>query len=279
MRRTPTRIPARSEAPRGAAGPGTSAEASASGKADNLIVFTSPSGGVGTSTLTALIALTLHSRDLRCALLDADLDGGGLGVLLGIEHEPGLTLQDLDAPLGRIEGEALGQELPHWEDMGVLAHTPWRGNAPEWWELEAAAQALGETNDVVLVDAGRGRTLEETPLLAGSRRIVLTELSVLGMVRAKAHIAAIGRHGGDAPLLVGADPQGAPRRSAADALSTADAIAYLDDDVLGPLRCAPALCADLLAGLGIRAVPRRNRRVCEAIAVHITEALGIEPQW
>lgn len=276
----------------------------------NLIVLTSACGGVGTTTLMTLIGLVLKARDVGCALMDADLDGGGLSVLLGIEHEPGPSLQDLDAPLGHIEGSALNQELPHWEGMSVLASAPWRGRTPDWWEIEAAALALGESNDVVLVDAGRGRVLEEVPSLARMPGIVVAELSVLGMARTKAHLSRLARlaqatgHEAHArgsglegtvgagagntgntnstagmargsPVIVGAEPLGAPRRSASDALATAEAIAYLDDDVLGPLRRTPALCADTLAGLGVRAVPRRNRRVVAAIAERIMEEIGL----
>ena len=39
----------------------------------NLISFTSPSGGIGLSTITALVALTLSTQDIDCALLDADI--------------------------------------------------------------------------------------------------------------------------------------------------------------------------------------------------------------
>ncbi|NEG55333.1 P-loop NTPase [Bifidobacterium sp. SMA15] len=239
-----------------------------------IVTFTSPSGGVGLSTMVALTGLTLAKRGIRCAMLDADLSGGGLDVLLGIEHEPGLTLQDLDAPLGRIEGDALNHELPQWEGLRVLSHSPWRGDPPDWWELQAAIEALGEANDVVLVDAGRGEAMAHAPELACSRRVVAIELSVLGMARAKAHLAGIDRlegsvAGGDCggdPLIVGMSPRGASRRASDTAVAMAEVIAYLGDDVLGPVRCVPSLCADILAGLGIRSVPRRNRRVIDAIA-------------
>ena len=122
----------------------------------NLISFTSPSGGIGLSTITALVALTLSMQDIDCALLDADIPHGGLGILLGIEHEPGLSLQDIDAPLGRIDGKAFNLELPHWEGINVLACASWRGQLPEWWQMQAAIQALCEANRMVLADVGDG---------------------------------------------------------------------------------------------------------------------------
>ena len=49
----------------------------------NLVAFSSPSGGIGLSTLTALIALNLSEQGVDCALLDADIPNGGLGILAG----------------------------------------------------------------------------------------------------------------------------------------------------------------------------------------------------
>ena len=246
----------------------------------NLVAFSSPSGGVGLSTLLALTALTLHQKHVQCALLDADLTGGGLGVLLGIEHEPGLSMQDLDAPLGHIEGEALNLELPHWERMPVLAHTPWRGKNPDRWQMQAAAQAMCEANQLVLADIGRAQIWQRAPELALAQQVVAVELSVLGLARAKAHLAALRRvHESlaglasvpQSPIIVAREPRGAPRRSAATTVATAEAIAYLGADILGPVRHTPALCSDILEGLGIREVPRRNRRVVGALAEQLAE--------
>ena len=245
-----------------------------------VVVFTSPSGGIGTSTLTALTGLTLRGRDMECALFDADLDGGGLDVLLGIEHEPGLTLQDLDAPLGHIEGEALNHELPQWDGIHVLAHAPWRGGRPDWWELEAAAEALADANDVVLVDAGRGGAMPHVPPFAKARQVMVVDLTVLGIARARAHLdwlrstAGDADAGGEPPIIVGIEPRGAPRRRAASSMALTEAIAYLGEDVIGPLHVTPSLCADMLEGLGIRSVPKRNRRAIDALADEIRVAGG-----
>ncbi|WP_145885649.1 P-loop NTPase [Bifidobacterium angulatum] len=154
----------------------------------NLISFTSPSGGIGLSTITALVALTLSMQDIDCALLDADIPHGGLGILLGIEHEPGLSLQDIDAPLGRIDGKAFNLELPHWEGINVLACASWRGQLPEWWQMQAAIQALCEANRMVLADVGDGTVWEYVPELLMAQHVVAVELSVLGLARAKAHL-------------------------------------------------------------------------------------------
>ena len=69
-----------------------------------------PEEGAATAEYAVvLVALTLSMQDIDCALLDADIPHGGLGILLGIEHEPGLSLQDIDAPLGRILNCLIGK--------------------------------------------------------------------------------------------------------------------------------------------------------------------------
>lgn len=257
----------------------------------NLAVFSSPIGGVGTSTLMALTARALHGRSVECALFDADLTGGGLNVLLGIEGESGLTMQGLDAPLGRIDGPALNRELPHWDGIPVLAHTPWNGDMPQWWEMRAALQALCDANTVVLADAGSGDAWERLPELARAPQVVAVELSVLGMARAKAHLARLetlreetaGGHGPDMlpsscpPLLVGVDPRAKGGRGSSSPLALAEAIAYLGDDVLGPVRWVPALASDMLDGLGIREVPKRNRKVVDTLAERVERSARAFP--
>ncbi|WP_214358815.1 cobalamin biosynthesis protein CobQ [Bifidobacterium santillanense] len=242
----------------------------------NLVTFTSPGGGVGLTTLMALCGLTLAKRGIGCALMDADLTGGGLGVLLGIEHEPGLTMQDLDAPLGHIEGDALNHELPQWEGIRVLAHAPWLGEDPDEWELQAAANALCAANELVLADAGRGEALRQIPALAKAPQIVAIELSALGLARARSHLAMLERlRAGDGtddpPIVVGVEPRGTTKRAASSAVALREAVERFGDDALGPMRCDPALCADIMNGLGIRAVPKQSRQVINALSDRIAD--------
>ena len=250
----------------------------------NLVSFTSPSGGIGLSTITALVALTLSSQDVECALLDVDIPHGGMGILLGIEHEPGLSLQDIDAPLGQIDGKALNLELPHWEDVNVLASATWRGSLPEWWQIQAAIQALCEANQIVLADAGDGAVWEYMPELLMAQHVIAVELSVLGLARAKAHLSQLQRlrqellgGNGDqaAPIVVLTEPRGAPLRSTSSAIAVTEAIAYLGGDALGPIQHVPRLCADILEGLGIGATPRCNRPAIEALSERVLESANI----
>ena len=71
----------------------------------NVVVIDSVVAGVGTSTLAALLARELSERGLKCVLVDADLQGGGLDVLLGVENEDGSRFGEISAPLGNIDGK------------------------------------------------------------------------------------------------------------------------------------------------------------------------------
>lgn len=236
----------------------------------NIVTLTSPSGGVGLSTLTAMLAWTLTNRQTSCALIDLDVTGGGIDVLLGIEQEPGLCMQDLDAPLGSIDGAALNDELPCWQQVHVLSYSPWRGKQPETWEMRAAIEALTDANGIVLVDAGRGGAFTDLPELLSSPHIVAVELSVLGLARAKAHLDTLAGKGVRRPIIVGMQPRGGPRHGGTVAL--AEATAYLGGQMVGSVRMDARLCASILAGTGITRISRRNRNLLERLADSVEQA-------
>ncbi|WEV58697.1 hypothetical protein OZX67_07840 [Bifidobacterium sp. ESL0728] len=149
-------------------------------------VFLSASGGVGLSALCSLTALQLKVQGTRTALVDGDFTSGGLDTLLGLENDKGLRFGTLNAPLGKIDGEVLCKRLPHWEGMPVLAFDSWNSETPEWWEVEAVLTALERSADVVLVDGSRGQIVDMVPALGRAPVVVVAELSVLGLARAKA---------------------------------------------------------------------------------------------
>lgn len=90
------------------------------------MVVGSAVAGVGASTLAALLARELTERGCKSVLVDADLNGGGLDVLLGVEDEDGSRFGDISAPLGKVDGKALLRELPVWDGVPLLACNPWR---------------------------------------------------------------------------------------------------------------------------------------------------------
>ncbi|WP_081867340.1 hypothetical protein [Bifidobacterium bombi] len=268
----------------------------------NVVVVQCASGGVGLTTLCALLSLELTGRGCSCVLVDADFQKGGLDVLLGMENDQGLRFGSLDIPLGNVSGMALYRQLPQWEGVRVLAFDPWDGDAPQPWLVEAVIRALAAVVDVVVVDAAYGSVLADAPALYQAPRVVLVELSVLGTIRSQALLrTAYGAAGGagshgheghasaqsgvDAPggglvgvgygpmevpahtphhmAIVGMRPRGAPGRRGV--LKQEEASLYLGREFVGTLHADAKLAGDVLEGLGIRNVPKTLRPAVGAV--------------
>lgn len=216
----------------------------------NTVVFSSASGGAGTSVFAA----------------------GGIDVLLGIENEPGLRFQTVDIPLGKTEGAALNGELPQWERVGVLASQPWNGSDPEPWTVSAVLEALAQANDVVVVDIGAPSALHSLPMLRQCRQVVLAELTVLGLARARAARAMMIRQGESRPIMVGVVPRGLSRRGGV--VDAHEASEYLHEELAGVVAPDRGLHGDVLEGLGIRAIGKSSRKAVDAVVGAIETGLG-----
>lgn len=266
----------------------------------NVITCSSASGGIGTTLTAAILAQQLAKRHASTALVDADLRvaGGGLDVVLGLEHERGVRWHDVHAPLGQLNGPALQRKLPKWKGVAVLSHNPWQGEAPDWWEVQAAVQALAQEDDAVVVDAGRGEMIEQVATLVEASHMVFVELSVLGLARAQMHIEWLEQVGlnsveqrntppgigqevrpmaavpGQIVAVVGVEPRGTVRERGM--VTPDEATSYLGRDVIGTLRADGHLCGDVLEGLGVRAVPRRNRPVIDELTSIAEHACALD---
>ncbi|PJM72410.1 hypothetical protein CS006_09750 [Bifidobacterium primatium] len=250
------------------------------------VLFFSPTGGAGVSVLAAMCSWSLTQRDRSCALVDLDLAAGGLDVLLGQEAEEGLRWSGISAPLGRIEPEALINELPKWDDVVVLAADPWNGGEPDWWEVEAALSALAENRDVLVFDAGHAAAWKDMPVAV---HVMLVELSVLGLARARGMLRWLRGGGvdavtsgldddmmresvdaeGTATILVGIRP---PVSSRAGAVSRREAEDYLKTSMIGVMKRDASLGKSILSGLGIARIPRKYRKLMNELCDRIEEA-------
>ncbi|MBT1163183.1 cobalamin biosynthesis protein CobQ [Bifidobacterium felsineum] len=237
---------------------------STSVKLHNIVTLTASHSGMGLSTTAAMLARALAGRDRRCALIDADFASGCMDLLLGVERESGLRFNQIVAPLGNVEGEALNDELIAWDGVRVLPYNPWIGLRPTWWEVQAVVRALSSANDVVVVDAGQGELVEAVPDLTSSMQIMGVELSVVGLARARTHRAKLSTWDCSSPHLIGFAPRGAPRGRGG--VSMEEAEGYMLAEILGPIKPNTSLCGDVLEGLGIQAVPKNNRKSIERLA-------------
>jgi len=155
-------------------------------------------GGAGTSSVAAVLARACADAGLSVGLVDLEVDRGGIDLLIGVEHEPGLRWADLGSePSGFAPGD-LSTSLPVWHGVRVLSSDL---RAVPAAPREQALAALAEAHDVLVLDMPRA--------LAGASAIggrwCDTVLAVASCdVQATAGAQALGRAlaGLDARLVV-----------------------------------------------------------------------------
>ncbi len=143
-------------------------------------------GGVGASTLAALLAAELARDGDPVGLVDLDPARGGIDVLLGVEARPGARWAELAEVRGTVHPSDLDDVLPTWRGVEVLSAG--RGAAdldPD--AVAAVVGALTERHEHVVLDLP-GRAAADLARLGpdGARRhlVVLTSQDVRGVAGA-----------------------------------------------------------------------------------------------
>jgi len=142
------------------------------------------SGGVGASAFAAVLAAVAGES----LLVDVDVAGGGVDVLLGIEGVDGARWSDLHLAGGRLDPSALLGGLPRWGPCAVLAADAPMDAAAVGQVVEVAAAA-----DVpVVLDLPRTPCLERAAALAHCELVVvLARADAPGLVAAHAAVASL----------------------------------------------------------------------------------------
>lgn len=109
-------------------------------------------GGAGASSLAAVLARTCAEAGLSSGLVDLDLDHGGLDILVGAEHEPGLRWADIADERGGFAPEELVATLPVWRGVRVLSGDLRPVPEPP---KEQVLAALSDAHDVIVLDMPR----------------------------------------------------------------------------------------------------------------------------
>ena len=156
------------------------------------VVVVGAAGGVGASTLAALLAARWAADGRPVALVDLDARSGGIEVLLGIEGADGARWPDLAGMRGPVGAAELHGVLPRWGAVEVLGTD--RRAAP----LDAAAvgavwSALLESGRTVVADLP-ARALGREGLADLARTglgVLVTGQDVLGVATAAAAGAAL----------------------------------------------------------------------------------------
>lgn len=170
------------------------------------------SGGVGASTFAAALANAAPTG----VLLDLDPVGGGMDVLLGVEHQLGARWSDVRVGGGYLDPELLADQLPRWGPVPVLALDGAPPQPDDAVQVLAACAELG----VVAVDLGRAPSALRAAVLELCTVVVLVaraEVAPLAAAHAvlmgiDASVGAVLRPGRvpteQAAHLVGAEPFG-----------------------------------------------------------------------
>lgn len=141
-------------------------------------------GGVGATSLAAVLARVGAARYSRTALVDLSA-GAGVDLVLGIEQEPGVRWADLDA--GGYDPQELVSALPTWRGVRVLS-ADWRAGANQP-TAEAVLDAVVKDVELVVLDIPRqhqwelwAQVCDTVVLLAGCDLMSCAGLRAAGRV-------------------------------------------------------------------------------------------------
>ena len=113
-------------------------------------------GGAGASTLSVALGLAAARRDAAVMLVEADPLGGGLDLMLGLEHAEGLRWPDLAASRGRVSTSSLVSAVAVASTVSGFCRG--RATTSSTWLLTrcpSVLSAAARAHDLVVVDLPR----------------------------------------------------------------------------------------------------------------------------
>jgi hypothetical protein len=167
-------------------------------------VVVGAAGGVGASTLAALLAARWAREGRPATLVDLDARAGGLEVLLGVEGVDGARWPDLAGVRGPVGPAELHGLLPRWGAVEVLGADR-RAGPLDPAAVRAVWSGLVESGRTVVADlpgralAPDGLTGSDAAgsracldgLLLGAETVVVTGQDVLGVAAAAVACGAL----------------------------------------------------------------------------------------
>lgn len=176
-------------------------------------------GGVGASTLAAALAQRCQLRQARPCLVDLDVCGGGIDLLLGAEKQTGWRWNDLLSVSGSVHDIASSLPTPSGFPVLSMGRTGAESSAalqaPGAQSVRSVLDSLCRNVDVVVIDDPEP---QDWPGTEKAMRLVVVAAQVRAVMAARARIQ---RHGWqDAQLVVRCGPgMGLDPRAVADSLS------------------------------------------------------------
>lgn len=152
----------------------------------NIIAVASGKGGVGKSTTSANLALALSAEGARVGLLDADIYGPSVGMMLGIKEgtRPEVKNEKFFIPIEAHGIQAMSMAFLITEDTPVV----WRGPMVSGALQQLLTQTLWNNLDYLIIDMPPGTgdiqlTLAQKVPVTGS--VVVTTPQDLALIDAK----------------------------------------------------------------------------------------------
>ena len=150
----------------------------------HIIAVASGKGGVGKSTVAVNLALALHGRGWRIGLMDADVYGPSVAMMMGVNKPPTLTAERRIVPLQRFGIRYVSMALFINDETAVI----WRGPMVTKLETEFLFNVEWGELDCLVLDLPPGTgdaqlTITQRVALAGG--VVVTTPQGLALLDVK----------------------------------------------------------------------------------------------
>lgn len=165
-------------------------------------------GGAGASTVAAVMATAAQSEGRRVLLIDTDVTGGGLDLLLGAEQAPGARWADLAEARGRLSATTLNEALPHVGGVAVLSFGRQYSGSLNAEALTCVLDAGVRGYDLVVVDLVRAIDPVATISLGVATSAYVVIPNSVRAVAAAASLLPALDFGGPLTLLMRKSPRG-----------------------------------------------------------------------
>jgi secretion/DNA translocation related CpaE-like protein len=187
-------------------------------------------GGAGASVFAAALAVVGAGQGRRTVLVDTDVLGGGIDLLVGLDDVAGLRWPDLVTARGRLPGVELHASLPRAGAMAVLG---WgRGDPVDLppTAVDAVLDAACQAHDLVVVDLPRALdALTQAALARLDELLVVLPARLRAVASASQVVAAFGGHGVTPSAVVRTGEGRWSGRQVAESLGIALAVQLRDD--------------------------------------------------
>jgi secretion/DNA translocation related CpaE-like protein len=126
-----------------------------------LLIINGSCGGSGASTLAAGLAVAAERLGKKVLLIDGDINGGGLDLLLGAEASPGARWPELVHTSGRVSTETLLPALPSPHNVALISAARKMSENPTVQAWQSVINFGRNAFDVVLIDMPRHQVLDK----------------------------------------------------------------------------------------------------------------------